>query len=166
MVETILLTEVETTMAEDCTATLKIVLLIVAIVFVYRYFKRKDKSQACDTKFDYLAYTQMVKENDDIRKTLDALHNLKTNVEMADLTQEMHKAFTLSWGDEISGEKIETTIFVFDKSDPSYNALMQLADIEISQVQYDAQKKAELLYRRSIQNGTRPPESFNKMRPI
>ena len=166
MVETILLTEVETTMAEDCYATFKIALLIVAIVFIYRYFKQRGKSQACDTKFDYLAYTQMVKENDDIRKTLDALHNLKTNVEMADLTQEMHKAFTLSWGDEISGEKVEATIFVFDRNDPSYNALMQLADTEISQVQYDAQKKAELLYRRSIKNGSRPPENYNKMRPI
>lgn len=166
MVWTILLTEVETTMTEDCWATIKFGLVILAFVFIYRHFKKSDDPQACDTKFDYLAYTQMVKENDEIRKTLDALHNLKTNVEMADLTQEMHKAFTLSWGDEISGEKVETTIFVFDKTDPSYNALMQLADIEISQVQYDAQKKAELLYRRSIQNGTRPPESFNKMRPI
>lgn len=156
----------ETTMGEDCMAAFKVFAFIIILFLIYRHFKKSDEPQACDTKFDYLAYTQMVKENDEIKKTLDALHNLKTNVEMADLTKEMHKAFTLSWGDEISGEKVETTIFVFDKTDPSYNALMQLADIEISQVQYDAQKKAEMLYRRSVQNGSRPPENYNKMRPI
>ena len=160
------LAETVTTMGEDCMATFKFLLFIVVCVLLYRHFKKKAPDDVCDTKFDYLAYTQMVKENDEIKKTLEALHNLKTNVEMADLTEEMHKAFTLSWGDEITGEKVETTIFVFDRTDPSYNALMQLADIEISQVQYDAQKKAEMLYRRSVQNGTRPPQNFNKMRPI